>query len=92
MSAQEANCTGHRANKVLFLGDLNKLLSTGTSRWNNRQLAVWDQVSLPCHPTLPLTITQKLSAHSFIPLLSAQAFIHSFIHSLTHYLAWPAWR
>ncbi|XP_072698167.1 coronin-2A isoform X2 [Canis lupus baileyi] len=43
---QEANCTGHRANKVLFLGDLNKLLSTGTSRWNNRQLAVWDQDNL----------------------------------------------
>ncbi|XP_077768779.1 coronin-2A isoform X2 [Canis aureus] len=43
---QEANCMGHRANKVLFLGDLNKLLSTGTSRWNNRQLAVWDQDNL----------------------------------------------
>jgi len=43
---QEANCTEHRANKVLFRGHLNKLLSTGTSRWNNRQLAVWDQDNL----------------------------------------------
>lgn len=41
---QEASYKGHRANKVLFLGNLKKLLSTGTSRWNNRQMAVWDQV------------------------------------------------
>uniref|UniRef100_F6SSS0 Coronin n=1 Tax=Equus caballus TaxID=9796 RepID=F6SSS0_HORSE len=40
---QEASYKGHRANKVLFLGNLKKLLSTGTSRWNNRQVALWDQ-------------------------------------------------
>ncbi|XP_045696781.1 coronin-2A isoform X3 [Phyllostomus hastatus] len=40
---QEANYKGHRASKVLFLGNLKKLLSTGTSRWNNRQMALWDQ-------------------------------------------------
>ncbi|XP_060010756.1 coronin-2A isoform X2 [Lagenorhynchus albirostris] len=40
---QEASYKGHRANKVLFLGNLKKLLSTGTSRWNNRQMALWDQ-------------------------------------------------
>lgn len=51
MSLQEASYKGHRANKVLFLGNLKKLLSTGTSRWNNRQMALWDQVSLPSSPT-----------------------------------------
>lgn len=53
MSLQEANYKGHRASKVLFLGNLKKLLSTGTSRWNNRQMALWDQVShhtTPQHP------------------------------------------
>ncbi|XP_040337726.1 coronin-2A [Herpailurus yagouaroundi] len=43
---QEASYKGHRANKVLFLGNLKKLLSTGTSRWNHRQMAVWDQDNL----------------------------------------------
>lgn len=47
---QEASYKGHRASKVLFLGNLKKLLSTGTSRWNNRQMALWDQVSLPQTP------------------------------------------
>ncbi|XP_034823749.1 coronin-2A isoform X2 [Pan paniscus] len=40
---QEASYKGHRASKVLFLGNLKKLMSTGTSRWNNRQVALWDQ-------------------------------------------------
>lgn len=48
---QEASYKGHRANKVLFLGSLKKLLSTGTSRWNNRQMALWDQENL----SVPLT-------------------------------------
>ncbi|EPQ10429.1 Coronin-2A [Myotis brandtii] len=48
---QEASYKGHRANKVLFLGNLKKLLSTGTSRWNNRQIALWDQDDL----SVPLT-------------------------------------
>ncbi|XP_042127084.1 coronin-2A isoform X1 [Peromyscus maniculatus bairdii] len=48
---QEASYKGHRANKVLFLGSLKKLLSTGTSRWNNRQMALWDQDNL----SVPLT-------------------------------------
>ena len=43
---QEANYKGHRANKVLFLGNLKKLLSTGTSRGNNWQMARWDQDDL----------------------------------------------
>ncbi|XP_060055098.1 coronin-2A isoform X3 [Erinaceus europaeus] len=43
---QEGNCKGHRVNKVLFLGNLQKLLSTGTSRWNHRQMALWDQDNL----------------------------------------------
>ncbi|XP_074136157.1 coronin-2A isoform X1 [Sminthopsis crassicaudata] len=46
---QEANYKSHRANKVLFLGNMKKLLSTGTSRWNNRQIALWneDDLSVP---------------------------------------------
>ncbi|XP_023390009.1 coronin-2A isoform X2 [Pteropus vampyrus] len=48
---QEASYKGHRASKVLFLGNLKKLLSTGTSRWNNRQMALWDQDDL----SVPLT-------------------------------------
>ena len=69
MSIQEASCKGHRANKVLFLGSLNKLLSTGISQWNNRQLAVWDQVSLPSSPTLPLTVAFQLNAGFIHPLV-----------------------
>ncbi|OXB66114.1 hypothetical protein ASZ78_012457 [Callipepla squamata] len=46
VSAQEASYKPHRANKVLFLGNMKKLLSTGTSRWNNRQIALWDQNDL----------------------------------------------
>ncbi|XP_065601702.1 coronin-2A [Cyrtonyx montezumae] len=43
---QESSYKPHRANKVLFLGNMKKLLSTGTSRWNNRQIALWDQNDL----------------------------------------------
>lgn len=74
MSLQEASYKGHRASKVLFLGNLKKLLSTGTSRWNNRQIALWDQVSLPRNATSIPTIAPQLSS----------GFMHSLIHSLTH--------
>ncbi|XP_010192007.1 PREDICTED: coronin-2A-like, partial [Mesitornis unicolor] len=43
---QEASYKSHRVNKVLFLGNMKKLFSTGTSRWNNRQIALWDQNDL----------------------------------------------
>ncbi|KAM4753057.1 coronin-2A isoform 2-T4 [Cyanocitta cristata] len=43
---QEANYKSHRANKVLFLGNMKKLFSTGTSWWNSRQIALWDQNDL----------------------------------------------
>ncbi|XP_015276156.1 PREDICTED: coronin-2A [Gekko japonicus] len=43
---QEASSKSHRVNKVLFLGNMKKLVSTGTSRWNNRQIAIWDQGDL----------------------------------------------
>ncbi|XP_010724481.1 coronin-2A [Meleagris gallopavo] len=43
---QEASYKSHRANKVLFLGNMKKLLSTGISRWNNRQIVLWDQNDL----------------------------------------------
>lgn len=34
----------HRASKVLILGNMKMLLSTGTSLWNERQIVLWDQV------------------------------------------------
>ncbi|KAG7459041.1 hypothetical protein MATL_G00227040 [Megalops atlanticus] len=43
---QEANCKSHKANKVLFLGNLKMIFSTGNSRWNHRQIALWDQDDL----------------------------------------------
>ncbi|XP_041435931.1 coronin-2A-like isoform X2 [Xenopus laevis] len=43
---QESNCKIHKASKVLFLGNMKMLLSSGTSRWNNRQVALWDQNDL----------------------------------------------
>ncbi|NXO09289.1 COR2A protein, partial [Oriolus oriolus] len=43
---QEGGYKSHRVNKVLFLGDMEKLFSTGMSRWNNRQIALWDQNDL----------------------------------------------
>ncbi|NXP27261.1 COR2A protein, partial [Scytalopus superciliaris] len=43
---QEASHRSHRVNKVLFLGNMEKLFSTGTSQWNNRQIALWDQNDL----------------------------------------------
>lgn len=41
---QEANNKTHKASKVLILGNMKMLLTTGTSRWNDRQIALWDQV------------------------------------------------
>lgn len=48
---RETNCKTHRASKVLFLGNLKMLLSTGSSHWNHRQIALWDQddLSQPCY-------------------------------------------
>ncbi|NWR91520.1 COR2A protein, partial [Furnarius figulus] len=43
---QETNYKSHKVNKVLFLGNMGKLFSTGTSQWNNRQIAIWDQNDL----------------------------------------------
>ncbi|XP_077425909.1 coronin-2A isoform X2 [Vanacampus margaritifer] len=39
---QEANCKTHKATKVVILDNVNKLLTSGTSRWNERQIALWD--------------------------------------------------
>ncbi|KAG8595154.1 hypothetical protein GDO81_001436 [Engystomops pustulosus] len=48
---QESDGKTHKASKVLFLGNMKKLVSTGTSRWNNRQVVLWDQddLSVPLH-------------------------------------------
>ncbi|XP_073321612.1 coronin-2A isoform X1 [Pagrus major] len=43
---QEANTKNHKASKVLILGNMKMLLTTGTSRWNDRQIALWDQDDL----------------------------------------------
>lgn len=43
-SFQEASCKNHRVNRVVFLGNMKRLLTTGVSRWNTRQIALWDQV------------------------------------------------
>lgn len=43
---QEANCKTHKASKVMFLGNMKMLFTSGTSRWNHRQMALWDQDDL----------------------------------------------
>ncbi|XP_075620444.1 coronin-2B isoform X1 [Balearica regulorum gibbericeps] len=43
---QEASCKNHRVNRVVFLGSTKRLLTTGVSRWNTRQIALWDQEDL----------------------------------------------
>lgn len=44
-SLQEASCKSHKVNRVVILGNSKRLLTTGVSRWNTRQIALWDQVS-----------------------------------------------
>ncbi|XP_052403341.1 coronin-2B isoform X2 [Carassius gibelio] len=39
---QESDSKTHKASKVLFLGNLHMLLSTGNSLYNHRQIALWD--------------------------------------------------
>ncbi|KAJ8388250.1 hypothetical protein AAFF_G00135110 [Aldrovandia affinis] len=43
---QETNYKSHKVNKVLFLGNLKMIVSTGTSQWNNKQFALWDPEDL----------------------------------------------
>ncbi|MEQ2165178.1 hypothetical protein GOODEAATRI_014270 [Goodea atripinnis] len=43
---QEANCKTHKASKVLILGNMKMLFTSGTSRYNDRQIALWDQDDL----------------------------------------------
>lgn len=40
---QESNHLAHRAIKVVHLGNLKMILSVGYSKWNNRQIVLWDQ-------------------------------------------------
>ncbi len=46
---QQASCKNHRVNRVVFLGNMKRLLTTGVSRWNTRQIALWDQVRRHLH-------------------------------------------
>uniref|UniRef100_A0AAY4EIF5 Coronin n=1 Tax=Denticeps clupeoides TaxID=299321 RepID=A0AAY4EIF5_9TELE len=48
---QEADCKNHRVNRVVFLGNTRRLITTGVSQWNTRQVALWDQDDL----TRPIT-------------------------------------
>uniref|UniRef100_A0A669B7F0 Coronin n=1 Tax=Oreochromis niloticus TaxID=8128 RepID=A0A669B7F0_ORENI len=43
---RESNFKTHRASKVLILGNTKMLLTSGTSRYNDRQIALWDQDDL----------------------------------------------
>ncbi|XP_041642175.1 coronin-2A isoform X2 [Cheilinus undulatus] len=43
---QEGSSKMHKATKVLMLGNLKMLVTTGTSRWNHRQICLWDQDDL----------------------------------------------
>ncbi|XP_028300031.1 coronin-2A isoform X3 [Gouania willdenowi] len=43
---QEGNYKTHRASKVLILDNMKMLLTSGTSSWNDRQIALWDQDNL----------------------------------------------
>ncbi len=45
---QEANAKNHKVSRVVFLGNMKRLLTTGVSRWNTRQIALWDQVRRTC--------------------------------------------
>lgn len=43
---QEGSSKMHKATKALMLGNLKMLVTTGTSRWNHRQICLWDQDDL----------------------------------------------
>uniref|UniRef100_G3Q435 Coronin n=1 Tax=Gasterosteus aculeatus TaxID=69293 RepID=G3Q435_GASAC len=43
---QVSSSKSHRASKVLFIGGLKMLLSTGSSPWNHRQVVLWDPADL----------------------------------------------
>lgn len=39
---QEGSCKAHKSSKALILGNMKMLVTSGTSRWNDRQIALWD--------------------------------------------------
>lgn len=80
MSLQEATYKGHRANKVLFLGNLKKLLSTGTSRWNNGQDGPLGPGESPEQPYQHPFSALPHPRHQH-PL--AECWLHLFIHAFT---------
>lgn len=46
---------------MVFLGNLKRVLTTGLSRWNTRQIALWDQVgSKLFNATRPTRISQHI--------------------------------
>ncbi|XP_020773402.1 coronin-2A isoform X2 [Boleophthalmus pectinirostris] len=43
---QEGNAKVSKASKALILGNMKMVVTTGTSRWNDRQIALWDMDDL----------------------------------------------
>lgn len=43
---QEGKSKSQKVNKVLFLGNLKMIFSSGNSQWNRRHMALWDQEDL----------------------------------------------
>ncbi|KAJ8271664.1 hypothetical protein COCON_G00105230 [Conger conger] len=43
---QEGKSKSQKVHKVMFLGNLKMLFSSGASMWNNRHIALWDQEDL----------------------------------------------
>ena len=87
---QEANCKAHRASKVIILGNLKMLLTSGVSRWNERQIALWDQVRATQEVSLKvnlLDVVIRLSAalHTFNQRMEPE-------QASSHGITWPRFR
>jgi len=70
---------GHPGNKgshVVFLGDMNMLFSTGFSRMNERQLALWDVVRDHPSPPFPILYLFNFSGIVTVHYLCAWAMEH----------------
>ncbi|KAG7283786.1 hypothetical protein CRUP_034410 [Coryphaenoides rupestris] len=69
---QQANCKNHRVNRVVFLGNLKRLVTTGVSRWNTRQIALWDQVGTTTTTTTTPTPTPAMHEDLSMPMVEEE--------------------
>ncbi|KAI7793970.1 putative coronin-2A-like [Triplophysa rosa] len=69
---QESSSTSHRACKILFLWNVNMLLTTGKSCWNHRQFALWN-LDLKEHNLQRNVHRRKTSHFHFWPEISRQS-------------------